>query len=153
MDEQKQQEMVFKFQMFEQQMQALQQQLGAVEQAIVDMNALNLGMDELVGKTGEEIFAPIGRGIFARAKLLSEDLLVDIGNKNVVKKSIPDTKKLIEAQIGKLKDVQGELRDNMNQINAEIMKVYSEMNSGCGCEENGECNCGEDEECGCEDKR
>ena len=152
MDEKKQQEIMYKFQMFEQQMQQLQQQLQAVEQAIVDMNTLNFGLDELVGKEGEEIMALIGRGIFARAKLLSEELLVDIGDKNVIKKSIPDTKKLIGSQIEKLEDVKKDLNDNMEQVNSELMKMYYEAQENAGHTHSHSCGCEEKcDDCECEE--
>jgi prefoldin subunit 5 len=63
-----QQELMFKLSMFEQQIQQLQQQLQAVEQGIVDMNSLSMGLEELKGSKGKEILAPIGRGIFAKAR-------------------------------------------------------------------------------------
>ena len=68
------QELMIKFQMFEQQIQQIQQQLEAVEKGTVELSSLNLGLDELKGAKGKEIMAPIGRGIFAKAKLISEDL-------------------------------------------------------------------------------
>ncbi|MAG78978.1 prefoldin subunit alpha [Candidatus Pacearchaeota archaeon] len=124
--ENNQQELIFKLSMFEQQIQQLQQQLQAVEQSMVEMNSLNLGLDEIKGAKGKEIFAQIGRGIFAKTKLLSEDLTVDIGGKNLVKKTVPETKKLIEEQINKLKDVQGNLNSNMDQISGELQKTLIE---------------------------
>ena len=126
-DEKKKQEIVFRFQMFEQQMQNLQQQLQAVEQGVVELNSLNLGLDELVGGKDKEIMAPIGRGIFAKAKLLSEDLVVDIGNKNLVKKSIPDTKKILEEQIEKLGEVRKELVSEAEKIQGEMAKIFEEV--------------------------
>ena len=77
--ENNEQELMFKFQMFEQQIRAIQQQLQAVEQAIVEMSDLNLGMDELIGKKDNEILAPIGRGIYAKANLISEELRDSMG--------------------------------------------------------------------------
>lgn len=124
--EKEQQELMFKLNMFEQQMQHLQQQLQAVEQGIIEMNSLNLGLDELVGSKDKEIFAPIGRGIFAKAKLISEELTVDIGGKNLVKKSIPETKKIIIEQTNKLEDVKKDLEKSMNEMNQEFMKLIEE---------------------------
>ena len=46
-----QQELIMKLSMFEQQIQQIQQQLQAVEQALAELNSLNLGLDELIGKT------------------------------------------------------------------------------------------------------
>lgn len=118
-----QQELMFKLSMFEQQIQQLQQQLQAVEQGMVEMDSLSLGLDELKGAEGKEIFSPIGRGIFAKTKLLSEELTVDIGGGNLVKKSIPDTKKIIEGQIKKLEDVQKDLNDNLEKVSFELQRV------------------------------
>jgi prefoldin alpha subunit len=120
--QQKEQELMFKFQMFEQQAQQIQQQLQAIEHALVEMNSLNFGLDELVGSKDKEIMAPIGRGIFVKAKLLSEKLTVDIGGKNFVKKSVGDTKKLIEEQIKKLEDVKGDLNENLEMLSKELEK-------------------------------
>ena len=120
------QEMMFKLQMFEQQMQQIQQQIQAVEQGIAEMNILNTGLDDLIGKNGKEIFAPIGRGIFARAKLISEDLNVDVGGGNFVKKTIPQTKEIISEQIKKLEEVKGELEANLEKFGKEFEKMIRE---------------------------
>ncbi len=124
--QQTQQELMFKLQMFEQQAQQIQQQLQAVEQAMVEMKSLNLGLDELKGSKGKEIMASIGRGIFVKAKLLSEELTVDVGGNNFVKKSIPDTKKLIEGQIKKLEDVKKDLDGNLEGLGKELEGVMGQ---------------------------
>ena len=124
--EQDQQELMFRFQMFEQQIQQLGQQLDAVEQGIIEMTSLNIGLNDLVGGKNKEIMAPVGRGIFAQAKLLSDELLVDIGEGKLVKKSIPDTQKLIEEQVKKLGQAKIELNNAMEQINEELTKTMIE---------------------------
>ncbi len=117
-------EIQFKFQMFEQQIMAVQQQLQSVEQALVDMIELNLGLDDV--EKDKEILAPIGRGIFVNAKTLSEELIVDIGGKNFVKKSIPDTKKLIKEQLEKLEKAREELNGELDKINQDLTKTMVE---------------------------
>lgn len=128
-DENKQQELMFKFSMFEQHIQQLQKQIHSVENAIVEMNSLNFGLDELVGKKDREIFAPIGRGIFAKAKLISEELLVDIGDKKVVKKSIPEARELIQKQIQKLEEAKTELEQNLESVGKEVERMLGEEQS------------------------
>lgn len=123
--QQEQQELIFKMSMFEQQMQQLQQQLQAVEQAMNELNSLNLGLDDLKGSVGKEIIASIGKGIFVKANLKSEDLIVDIGGRNFVKKSIPDTKKILKKQLKKLDDIKKELSDNLEKINTELTKILN----------------------------
>jgi len=121
-----QEEINKKFMQFEQQIKQIQEQLGAIEQAILDMSQIKMGLDEIKGKKGEEIMAPIGRGVFIKAKLLSEELTVDIGGKNFVGKSVDETKKLIEGQIEKLKGIKGELEMELEKINQEITAVMME---------------------------
>lgn len=94
---------------------------------MLDMNTISTGLGELVGKKDEEIMAPIGRGIFVKAKLLEEDLLVDVGAHNFVKKTIPEAKELIMGQVEKLKSSKKELDDELNKINDEITKTMQEF--------------------------
>lgn len=122
--EKSQQELMAKLGMFEQQIQHLNQQLQAVEEGIVEMNSLNFALDELKGKEGKEILSPLGRGIFTKTKLISEDLVVDIGGKNFVKKSIPETKKIIGNQVKKLGEVKKDLESRVEKTNKELMGMF-----------------------------
>lgn len=108
------------FKKFEREIEYIDSQLKAVEEGIKEMNSLSEGLGELAGKKDEEIFAPIGRGIFVKAKIISEELLVDVGEKNFIKKSIPETKEIVEEQIKKLKEVQEQLVNQMKKIDEEI---------------------------------
>ena len=124
--EEDQQELMFKLSMYEQQIQQLQQQLQAVEQGVFEMVSLNHGLGELVGSVDKKILAPIGRGIFVKTKLLSEDLTVDIGNKTFVKKSIPEAQEMIKEQLGKLEDVKRELNDSLDKVGEDMQRVVEE---------------------------
>jgi len=126
MTEENEQELLYKYSMFEQQMRELQQQIEAIEKGIVDLATLNNGLDELVNSTDREIFASVGKGIFVKAKIISEELNVDIGSGNFIKKSIPETKKLIDEQIKKLEEVRGELEKNLDELGEEIMKMMNQ---------------------------
>ncbi len=152
-EESKQQEMMFKLQMFDQQMKQMQQQLEAVEQGIVEMTALDNGLSELVGKKGKEIYAPIGRGIFANATLISEELNVDVGGKNMVKKSIPDTKKIIADQLGKLDEVKKELERGMEKMGQEFTALIQEAQGAQGHVHDENCEHGKAEKTPKEDKK
>ena len=128
MDE-RQQEVIMRLGIFEQQFKQLQQQLEAVEKNILELEELNYGMDEIKGSAGKEIMAPIGKGIFIKAKILSEELLVDVGNKALVKKSISETKKIISEQISKMKAMRIELNSSMKELEEELEKEMSSINA------------------------
>jgi prefoldin alpha subunit len=127
MEDEKKQELIFKLGMFEQQIHQLQEQMEAVEKGINDLGSLNFGLDDLKGNTGKEILSPLGKGIFVETKLASEDLTVDIGGGNFVKKSIPEAKEIIGKQIEKLVEIKGELNGNLERINEEMTKTLVEF--------------------------
>ena len=141
-----------KFRAYEQQIMQLQEQLHAVEQAILDMGKVSSGIKDLKGKKGEEIFAPIGRGIFVKAELLDEELLVDVGEKNLVSKSIEETVSLVSGQQEKLEDIRKQFENELNAINQELTKEFMEYqkkhSESCSCEESCSENCSE-ESCNC----
>lgn len=120
------QELLFKFSMFEQQIKQLQQQLQAIEDGIMEMNGIDFGLDDIVGSINKEILSPIGRGIFVKTKLISEELVVDIGEKTFVKKTIPETKKIIKKQIEKLDKMKTDLDIQLDNINKELTKTMTE---------------------------
>lgn len=121
--EENQQEILFQLSIFEQQIQQLQQQIQSLEQGIIEINTLNLGLNELKDSEGKEILAPIGRGIFVKSKILSEELTVDIGGKNFVKKTVSETQKLIQNQTKKLEDVKKDLEKDLEIVGKEVEKV------------------------------
>jgi len=127
MEQEKKQELIFRLGMFEQQIHQLQEQMEAVEKGINDLGFLNFGLDELKGNIGKEILSPLGKGIFVKTKLTSEDLTVDIGGKNFVKKSIPETKEIIEEQIKKLISIKKEINENLEKISDGMTKTLEEF--------------------------
>lgn len=120
-------EVLYKLSMFEQQMQQIQQQLQLIEQGIAELNSLNSGLEDLKGKKDKEILAPLGTGVFVKAKLLSEDLIVSIGEKNFIKKDIPETKKLIEEQIKRLEEVYEQLANSLNELNVQVSEIIGNI--------------------------
>ena len=70
MEQEKKQELIFRLGIFEQQIHQLQEQADAVEKGIIDLGALNFGLDELKGSIGKEILSPLGKGIFVKRNLL-----------------------------------------------------------------------------------
>ena len=127
MEQEKKQELIFRLGMFEEQIHQMQEQMEAVEKGINDLGSLNFGLDELRGNVGKEILSPLGKGIFVKTKLASEDLTVDIGGRNFVKKSIPETKEIIEEQIKKLIIIKKEINGNLEKISDEMRKSLEEF--------------------------
>ena len=124
--EEQNQEFLFKLSMFDQQIRQMQQQIKAVDDGIVELESLNIDLDDMKNSEGKEILALIGRGIFAKAKLVSEEFLVDVGDRNFVKKSVDETKTMIKRQVEKLQEIRKELDVGLEQLSKEIEKVIAE---------------------------
>ena len=153
------QELQLKFQIIEQQAMQLQQQFQAINEAILEISSLKEDLDELITKKDKEILAPIGRGIYAKTKLISEELLVDIGEKSFVNKTIPQTKEIIQKQILKLEESKNLIESEIEKLSLELNSLFSghshshkchcEDKESCECENEKDCDCNE-EDCSCE---
>ncbi len=119
-----QQELMQKLNMYEQQMNQMNQQLGAINQNIFDIHFMKDGLEELKGAKGQDILAPLGKGIFVQSKVNHEDLIVDIGENNLVKKSIEETKEIMEDQLKKLAEVKEELEGQVASIQQTVQKMF-----------------------------
>jgi len=128
MDEQ-QQELLMKFQFFEQQMRMMQEQLSVIERESAEMNSMKSDLDEVPKSVGVEFLAPMGKGIFAKSKMTDDELIVDIGNNLLVKRSVPETQKIIEVQVKKLEEIRGDLNKNLEEIHEEMGKLIQEAQS------------------------
>jgi len=121
--EKQEQENMYKLSIFEQQINQLEQQLQAVNQRIVELSNLNLGLDDLKNSKDKKIMAGIGKGMFIKAKILDDNLLVDIGGKNLVKKTIPQAQKLISKQVEKLSEIKKQIEDSIEELAKKISEV------------------------------
>lgn len=122
----RQEELFFKMNLFEQHLKQIRAQLDAVENGIIELNKLSEGLAGIKGKTGEEILAPMGKGVYVKAKLLSEKLIVDIGNKTLLEKDIDWTNKTIAEQIEKLNEAKIELEQTFERMGAEMNSLIQE---------------------------
>jgi prefoldin alpha subunit len=126
MEKDSENELIIKLSIFEQQIKQIQQQLEIIERNILDMNSLEIGLDEFREGEGKEVLSQIGKNIFAKTKLISDELIVNIGDGNLVKKSIEDTKKLIGEQTKKLERIRDELNSALEEINKEMSRMMFE---------------------------
>jgi prefoldin alpha subunit len=120
-------ELFFKMNMLEQYMKNMHQQIEAVENECLELNSLKKGIEDLKDSSGKETFSSVGKNIFIKTKIISEDLLVGIGEKNLVTKSIPETAKIIENQIKKLELIRGELMMELEKLNKEAEKIINSV--------------------------
>lgn len=117
------QEQLIQLQVIEQEAQQLEQQSQLVQQNLVEMQNLSSSLEELEKTDKKEILASIGRGIYIPAEIKDKTLSVEVGNKVFVKKSISETKKIIEDQINKLDEARQQIEERINSLGEEVNQV------------------------------
>lgn len=123
------QEQLIQLQAIEQETQQLEQQLQLVEQSIIEMQSLISSLDEIEKTDKKEIFANIGRGIYIPAEIKDKTLSVEVGNKVFVKKSIPETKEIIEDQMQKLGSAREQISDRIEDLRQEVNQLIKSEKS------------------------
>lgn len=119
--QEEQQEKMIRLSMLEQDAKQFEQQLMMLEQQIMELQILMTTLDDIEkAKEKDEMLTSLGKNIFVKTALLSKDLLVNVGAKTIVKKSVGETKKLIEKDIERI----SELKDNLA---GEFQKIVAEM--------------------------
>ena len=132
MNEEQQKEMQQKYtqlQMMQQQIKQIQQQVQQFEQQIGDLGTLSQSLDDFKElKPGSDTLIPISSGIFAKATLKDNDgLLVNVGADTVVKKSVSDTKELVEKQTAEVRKAQEQMLEQLQKAAAAAESSEKEL--------------------------
>lgn len=118
-----------KYQVLDQNIKQLQQQLETADQQIIAIMATIQSLDEYkTVKDGTEILVPLNNGIFTKATLKKEDsVLINVGSSVIVEKSIEDTKKLIEKQKEEIISIKEKMSINMNKLLEKASALEKEL--------------------------
>jgi len=121
------QEQIIQMQALEQEAEALSQQLQLIEQNLSEIKDLGLSLEEIEKKDNKEILVDIGKKIYLPVEIKDNNLFVEIGKGNFVKKTSPETREVIEEQIKKLIIGREEITkrlDELQQQANDIMQIF-----------------------------
>jgi len=135
------QEAIMKIQMMEQETNSLNEQLKSVDHNVMEMNDLKASLEEIETNPNKEIMANLGKRIFIPVEIKDNKLIVEVGKGNFVKKSVPDTKKIVDDESDKLMEAKNqimgrldELQNDMNQMIMEFQKAQMETHNNAHVE-------------------
>jgi prefoldin alpha subunit len=122
MEKDKVQQKYMELQLLNQQIKQSQSQLEALQQQLAELTNLNQNLEDFKDiKTGSEALVQISNGIFTKAVIKdNKDVIVNIGADIAVKKDVPSTKKLVEAQMEEIKKVH---QQRMEELQMTAMKA------------------------------
>ena len=132
------QQQIMQIQMMEQEGQQLSQQLQLIEQNTFDMQELELSLEEINKKESKEILANLGKGIYIPVEIKDKKLIVEVGKKNFVKKTISETKDIIMEQMVKLVSAKTQILDRLEVLQIEIHGLMQNIQKERAIEEDKE---------------
>jgi len=130
-NQEKVQEMYAEFQMLDQHIKQMQKQLEAVTHQLIELTMTGAGLEEFGKiKPGKEIFVPLSSGIFAKASIKdTSELIVNVGANVVVKKDIASTKNLISRQVEEIKNIQGQIVEELEKLTNHAAQLEMQLQS------------------------
>ena len=121
------QQQIMQVQMMEQEGQQLNQQLQLIEQNVSEMQELELSLEDINKEESKEILANLGKGIYIPVEIKDKKLIVEIGKKNFVKKTIPETKEIIKEQLEKLIGAKAQIVERLDALQIEIQGLMQSI--------------------------
>ena len=134
--EEKVQKLYIEFQLLNQQIQQLEKQNEALNNHLMELMVTNQSLDDLKDiKEKTEILVPISTGIHAKAEIKdSKSFIVNVGANVALVKDLSSTKKIIENQIGEIRELQESLAGQLQKqttkaglLEQEISNIASEI--------------------------
>jgi len=122
---------LFSLQLIQQHAEELQKRLQLFSQQALEMQRLDESLDNFSNIKGtEQIFSQLGPGVFVEANLNdSKSLLVNIGSEIAVKKTIPETKELIQEQIKEINNSIENTEEQLQKIAIHAQSIQEELQS------------------------
>jgi prefoldin alpha subunit len=123
------QQMFMQLQQIEEQARHLEQEAQIIDQKRAEFLKLIEQFDNIkTAKKGSKVFANIGAGVFAQAKLEnSNEFLVNVGAGNFVKKTADEIKKHLKKQADELEKVQGQVMQNLQMLAIQGQVMQAQM--------------------------
>jgi prefoldin alpha subunit len=117
------------YQVEEQQIRQLQQQLEKLEAQTAEIAAVEQSIDDMAkAKEGDEVLVPVSGGIFFRAGMTdNSSFLVNVGSGVVVKKDVEGTKQLIREQAREIDKFKEQVVEQLAVHIAKYQEIESEL--------------------------
>ncbi len=121
------QEQLIKIQLMEQEVNQLNQQLQLIEENIREFGELISSLNEIENNKNKDILANLGKRVYLPVEIKDNNLIVDVGKGNFVKKTISETKEIANNQTEKLTETKQEIMERLEVLQEEINNLIVEI--------------------------
>jgi prefoldin alpha subunit len=121
------QELMMKASIFERQAQEIGEKIEYLSQQISELEELNKNLGSLANSDKKEMFSSLARGIYMKSSLLDNNLFVNVGSGVIIKKSVMETKGIIESQLSNFHELKARLMGEMELYDNLLQKTIAEL--------------------------
>ncbi|MEE9323484.1 MAG: prefoldin subunit alpha [Candidatus Aenigmarchaeota archaeon] len=117
------------YQLLNQNLESLKQQMQLVEQQFIEVKTTMLSIEDFK-KVGEknEIFLPLGSGCYGKGKITeNNEILVNIGAGVFADKKRVDANSFLEKRVGELEKASDEIQAQMERVAKQMNVIGSEI--------------------------
>ncbi|MBS3073726.1 prefoldin subunit alpha [Candidatus Pacearchaeota archaeon] len=127
--------MMLEMNLLQNELAQLEQQMQFIEKYFQDIQNLEKSLEELKGaKKDQELFSPLGQEVFIKTKIVNpNEILVNVGEKVLVKKTIDETKEIIEEKTKRAIEIKNQIAGQMEILLNELNKMEHVLNDDCDC--------------------
>lgn len=117
-DKRELQEKYLELQLISNQINQIQKQAQLLDNQLSELDSVNLGLSDFGEiEKGTEILVPLSSGIYAKAELKdNKDLVVNVGSNVFIRKDIPNTKKIINAQLDEIRKLREQMVTDIKRL-------------------------------------
>jgi prefoldin alpha subunit len=129
MTKEKLQEKYVLFQLFQQNLETLRQQLEMIERRLLEVRTTSQAMKEIgKAKGNEDILIPFGSGCYGNGKITDKaNVLVDLGAGVMIKKGLEEAQLFLKKKEEELEKASKEVQEEMNKVASKINELGSEI--------------------------
>ncbi|MDP2925409.1 MAG: prefoldin subunit alpha [Nanoarchaeota archaeon] len=121
-------EQIMQLQIIEQESNQLNQQTELIDQNLSEIQELKNSLEEIERKECEEMLVNIGKKIFVPVKITDKNFIIEVGNKNFVKKSVKETRELVIGQIEKLLVAKEQVLQRIKELEDDMNDIIKKVN-------------------------
>jgi len=120
-------ELLMKASLLKQESEETEKGLDFVNEQISELEKFLQALDSIKDKNNREILAPLGKGVFMKAKKEDSKLFIEVGDGVVVRKTPEATQKVVEEQIKKFQDARIQLKAQLEEYTSQFSELLKEV--------------------------
>jgi prefoldin alpha subunit len=129
MNEEERNQKMMELQFMSQQVQQMQEHIQTTQRQMVELASVAVILDEVnKSEKGDNTLFSLGAGVFGFGKLDdTKKIIMNVGAKTAVEKSIPEAKTIVEEQINELEKMNSQIEGDFIELHGKMQELQQEL--------------------------